>query len=151
MDPIALSRRIEERYRRYLKTTFAFKDPVLRASFAAELDCGHLARGPYLEATPVFVRGLTPRALFTDLLGHAPEPGFLDALNADRPLYHHQEAAIRSVSSGRNSLVATGTGSGKTESFLYPILAHLYREFESGSLDDGVRALVLYPMNALAN
>ena len=53
---------------------------------------------------------------------------------------------------GRNVVVATGTASGKTESFLYPILFELYRQHQTGALDEpGVRALVLYPMNALAN
>ncbi len=47
--------------------------------------------------------------------------------------------------------MATGTASGKTESFLYPILFALYRQYLDRQLDDGVRALILYPMNALAN
>ena len=52
----------------------------------------------------------------------------------------------------RNLIVATGTGSGKTESFLIPILNHLLCEEETGTLvQPGVRALLLYPMNALAN
>ena len=65
----------------------------------------------------------------------------------------HQEQAIRLLhADDRNVVVATGTASGKTESFLYPILLHLYRQHLSGELDDGgVRALILYPMNALAN
>ncbi len=52
---------------------------------------------------------------------------------------------------GRNVVVATGTGSGKTEAFLIPILNHLFLEDEKGTLGPGVRALLLYPMNALAN
>ena len=55
------------------------------------------------------------------------------------------------VDEGRNVVVATGTGSGKTEAFLIPILTHLYREHVAGTLGPGVRALVLYPLNALAN
>ena len=55
------------------------------------------------------------------------------------------------VAQGKNVVVATGTGSGKTEAFLYPILVHLYQEFQAGTLGSGVRALILYPMNALAN
>jgi ATP-dependent helicase YprA (DUF1998 family) len=151
MDAIALSEEIEERYRQYLKTSFYFRDPVLRASFEDALDSGHLARGPYIEATPIFKRGQTPRNLFSSLLGYAPEDGFLGAVEGDRPLYQHQQQAIQGVYSGRNVVVATGTGSGKTEAFVYPILLHLFREFEVGSLCSGVRALILYPMNALAN
>ena len=49
-------------------------------------------------------------------------------------------------------MVATGTASGKTESFLYPILFELYRQHLAGELEEpGVRAMILYPMNALAN
>ncbi|WP_376793269.1 DEAD/DEAH box helicase [Thermoflexus sp.] len=151
MDLIELSGQVEERYRRYLKTTFYFKDPELRRSFEQALDEGRLSKGPYLEATPVFKRGQPPSALFQSLLGFQPDEGFLKAVQGDRPLYQHQEEAIRKVFEGRNIVVATGTGSGKTEAFLYPILLHLYQEFRKGQLGPGVRALILYPMNALAN
>ncbi|MDH7561734.1 MAG: DEAD/DEAH box helicase, partial [bacterium] len=151
MNPITLSQEVEERYRRYLQTTFYFKDPVLRQSFQKALDDGHLSKGPYLEATPTFKRGTTPSALLPELLKRGLDQGFLKAIEGDRPLYRHQEQAIRSVLEGRNLVVATGTGSGKTEAFLYPILLHLYQEFVAGTLGPGVRALVLYPMNALAN
>jgi len=151
MNPIELARKIEERYRRYLRTTFYFRDPDLRASFEEALNSGHLSKGPFLEATPVFKRGQTPCTLFQSLLGFQPDEGFLKAVHGDRPLYQHQEKAIQGAFSGNNVIVATGTGSGKTESFLYPILLHLYQEFQAGKLCPGVRALILYPMNALAN
>lgn len=60
----------------------------------------------------------------------------------------------RSAEAGRNVVChpAAIRASGKTESFLYPILLHLYRQHFTGELDGGgVRALILYPMNALAN
>lgn len=151
MNLIQLASEIEQRYRRYLKTTFYFKDPELRGSFAQALDSGHLSKGPYLEATPVFKPGQTPRELFQSLPGFQSDERFLKAVQGDRPLYQHQEEAIRKVFEGRNVVVATGTGSGKTEAFLYPILLHLYQEFKAGQLGPGVRALILYPMNALAN
>ena len=153
MDPIKLSRLIEDRYRRYLNTTFYFRDPVLRSSFENQLASGLLRKGPYLEATPVFKRKTTPASLLSEILGSKVDEGFVQTLCAETPsLYVHQELAIRKVSDGRNVIVATGTGSGKTEAFLYPILMDLYREFQAGtSAKPGVRALILYPMNALAN
>lgn len=151
MNSIDLAQQIEERYRRYLKTTFYFKDPALRKSFEDALNSWPLSKGPFLEATPVFKRRQTPHDLFQQLLGTLPDEGFLHALHGDRALYMHQEQAIQKVFKGRNVIVATGTGSGKTEAFLYPILLHLYREFQAGTLGLGVRALILYPMNALAN
>jgi hypothetical protein len=151
MNPVKLAQEIEERYRRYLETTFYFKDPNLRSSFQEALRSGRLSKGPFLEATPVFKRGERPRDLFIDLMGFEPERGFLEAVKGERPLYRHQEESIRLVFRGHNVVVATGTGSGKTEAFLYPILLHLYGECRTGELCPGVRALVLYPMNALAN
>jgi superfamily II DNA/RNA helicase len=151
MNPMELAQEIKARYQRYLKTTFYFRDPVLRTSFEEALKSGHLSKGPYLEATPVFKRGQAPRSLFPGLLGRQPDEGFLEAVQGNRPLYTHQEQAIQRVFQGHNVVVATGTGSGKTEAFLYPILLHLYEEFQSGKLGPGVRALILYPMNALAN
>jgi superfamily II DNA/RNA helicase len=150
MNPIELAQRIENDYRRYLQTTFYFKDRELRKSFESALISGRLSKGPYLEATPIFTRTQMTHELFQELLGFQPDEGFLKA--TDKHLYKHQEEAIRRVDQGHNVVVATGTGSGKTEAFLYPILLHLYREFQAaGELCAGVRALILYPMNALAN
>ena len=150
-NPYELSREVENRYRDYLTTMFYFKDPTLRASFDEALLRGGLSKGPYLEATPIFKHGLPPRELFHELLGSQPEESFLAAFAPDRPLYDHQERAIRGVLHGHNVVVATGTGSGKTEAFLYSIFLHLYEEHKAGTLGPGVRALILYPMNALVN
>ncbi|HLH72209.1 MAG TPA: DEAD/DEAH box helicase, partial [Chloroflexota bacterium] len=151
MDPIELIDDVEKRYRLYLQTTFYFRDPALRASFAEALRSDRLSRGPYLEATPAYRKGLSPRELFAELSSVTVEEQFLAAVQGDRPLYRHQERAIRRVMQGRNIVVSTGTGSGKTEAFLLPVLLHLYHEFQRGELGPGVRALILYPMNALAN
>jgi ATP-dependent helicase YprA (DUF1998 family) len=68
-----------------------------------------------------------------------------------RKLYLHQEKAIRKINQAHNLVVTTGTGSGKTECFILPIINHLLREKEAGTLSSGVRAILIYPMNALAN
>src|SRR5690606_34271149 len=104
-----------------------------------------------IEGTPVYLRTRAAAEVIRDALGADPDAGFLAALQGSRQLYWHQEEAISRANRGRNIVVATGTGSGKTETFLYPILLSLYREFLEGSLGPGVRALLLYPMNALAN
>lgn len=150
-DPVEASKEIHQRYLRYLATSFYFRDPVLRRSFQQALDRERLVNGPFLEATPVYRRGSTSRELVAELLGREPDPGFVAALKPDRPLYAHQERAIRRLMDRRNVVVATGTGSGKTEAFLWPVLLRLYQEFLNGHRPTGIRALVLYPMNALAN
>ena len=64
----------------------------------------------------------------------------------DTALYAHQARAIRRVMDGHNVVVASGTGSGKTECFPIPIIDDLLRD-----TTPGVRALLVYPMNALVN
>ncbi len=62
-------------------------------------------------------------------------------------LYVHQEVAIESILAGKTTIIATGTGSGKTEAFLIPILDHCLKNRGN----KGIKAIILYPMNALAN
>ena len=148
---------IRSRYENYLKTSFYFKNPDLRASFQEALrEEGELMKGPIPEVARAFKTGRHARVLAEECFpGRSGD--LLPALRVpdlhDFPLYSHQETAIRGVHlDRRNVVVATGTGSGKTESFLYPILFELYRQHLDGELSEpGVRALILYPMNALAN
>ena len=144
--------RIRQRYENYLKTSFFFKDPALRISFQEALRKeGNLLHGPFREPDRGFESGVTAQALAQECFGD--QAGGLAAALMEKPLYTHQEHAVRSAyAEGTNVVVATGTASGKTESFLYPILFELYAQHLAGELDQpGVRAMILYPMNALAN
>lgn len=144
---------VRTRYENYLKTSFYFRDQALRESFQKALsEEAELFKGPIPEAARRFQQGIGARDLAEECFPRrSAELG--PALHGEFPLYSHQERAIRGVHlDGRNIVVATGTGSGKTEAFLYPILFHLYRQYLTGELfEPGVRALILYPMNALAN
>ena len=66
------------------------------------------------------------------------------------PPYRHQERAFQRLFPGspQNTLVATGTGSGKTECFLLPILEHCRQQLSKNQ--QGIKAILIYPMNALA-
>ena len=142
---------IRQRYEHYLKTSFYFKDADLRRSFQSALqEEGSLLKGPFPEPARGFKEGRNARTLAQECFPNTKE--LLPAL-LDRRLYVHQERAVRATyADRRNVVVATGTASGKTESFLYPILFELYRQHLAGELQEpGVRALILYPMNALAN
>lgn len=74
----------------------------------------------------------------------------------DIHLYQHQENSFRTVNHGRNLVVCTGTGSGKTECFLLPLVDAIVKERKAArnnglNYQIGVRAMILYPMNALVN
>jgi ATP-dependent helicase YprA (DUF1998 family) len=164
IQPISTSHHIRERYKRYIRTTFDIRDAEFAELFNQQLSADEeFFKGPYLDAMPPYRSGASIQALVEEgtlsrLIAPAENGGICvehttsDELVYHRPLYAHQEHALRTALEGKNLIVSTGTGSGKTESFLLPILQHLLREKEAGTLDQpGVRALLLYPMNALAN
>lgn len=71
-------------------------------------------------------------------------------------LYSHQAEAVRAAANGKNLIICTGTGSGKTESFLIPVINSIIKERkkcaqEGTTYQKGVRVMILYPMNALVN
>jgi hypothetical protein len=69
--------------------------------------------------------------------------------NRIRAPYVHQLAAWKAARAGKSYMVTSGTGSGKTECFMVPMLDDLVRESAEKGRLRGVRALVLYPLNAL--
>jgi hypothetical protein len=154
LHPLQTTALIRDSYLRYLKTIYPFQDRDLRDQFWQALEQPDMVvKGPLLEASPPFQTGRSIAQLIGAGVLH---PDFQELcsepLPLQRPLYLHQEqAVVKAVRDGRNLVVATGTGSGKTEAFLIPILDHLLRERAAGTLSAGVRALLLYPMNALAN
>ena len=97
-------------------------------------DTDNLFKGPYLSVDLPF--------------RHAPEGGepFPETPLGFTP-WRHQRDAFNRLSRGQSTVIATGTGSGKTECFLYPVLDHC--RAETGA--PGVKAIVIYPMNALAS
>ncbi|BAU99694.1 DEAD/DEAH box helicase [Aurantimicrobium minutum] len=131
----------------YLSTTFALADPDAREALDSFLKnpTDGIFKGPYVRLRLPF---------------KAAETGWRDTLDwyEGFPPYGHQAEAFKRLSSHNLSedktrplptLVTTGTGSGKTEAFLYPILDHVLRAKKAGV--GGVKALILYPMNALVN
>lgn len=155
-NPIETARKVEDSYREYIATTIHFDDADLQKQLEAILsEPGYLAKGPFLEAAPPYRKDKTVAGLVDEelLCKGMMSLGGGDARNFDpyRPLYVHQVKAIEKSVAGRNYAVVTGTGSGKTECFLLPILNDILTEFEKSGCSAGVRAMILYPMNALAN
>lgn len=66
-------------------------------------------------------------------------------------LHRHQEEAINAAQRNENYVLTTGTGSGKSLSYFIPIVHHILCEREAGDNNHQIRAMVIYPMNALAN
>ena len=106
-----------------------------------------LLKGPYVSLSRPFRAGAAVEALVAEGLLH---PHLRERIPG--PLTHlhsHQEQAIRAIAAGRTTLISTGTGSGKTECFLYPILSRCL-QLRDERAPAGISAVIVYPMNALA-
>ena len=155
MNPIKLSDNLKSTLQSYLTTVFNVDRDGTEPDLAAEIKKSFekpsaLAQGPYLEITPPYRTGQSIEQMIVDdilspKLRGLPQNNL--PLSIDVPLYQHQVDAIRKlVDEKRNIVVSSGTGSGKTECFLIPILNDLLID-----PTPGVRALLIYPLNALVN
>lgn len=150
-DILKASKNITDKYVTYLKTMFDISDNDYKKLFEEEFTkMGSFSNGPYLEVIDSFESGSSIDELISEGILNK-DFKYIDDIYS-RTLYKHQETAVRKLAKGKNIVVSTGTGSGKTESFLIPILNSLMEEKkEKGFISPGVRALIIYPMNALAN
>ncbi|ACV62293.1 DEAD/DEAH box helicase domain protein [Desulfofarcimen acetoxidans DSM 771] len=136
MIPSVLARQVRQGVEDFLRTTFPTSTPyfsgMLERFLVREKE---LFQGPYLTIRLPFRKGTGNRNRFTGIpLPYTP--------------YLHQEKAFDRLSGdfARSTLVATGTSSGKTECFLFPVLDHCLQHAGTS----GIKAIFIYPMNALA-
>ncbi|HRY44500.1 MAG TPA: DEAD/DEAH box helicase [Thermoanaerobaculia bacterium] len=150
LNPISFTEKVVSSFLRYQLTAYRFADSRLHAQMRELLSLEKtratpLLKGPYVSVSRGFRAGATLAELAAEgvvhpaLAGLAPFPS----------VWAHQEAAIRAIRSGRTTVVSTGTGSGKTEAFLYPIISRCLELRDAGAAP-GIVAVLVYPMNALA-
>lgn len=136
MLPSILAKQLEKGIGDYIETTFPMTNEPFKGSIQKMLATkDSVYHEPYVAVRlPFRVAEAMPTCF------EAIHPAYL-------PYVHQQKAFERLTGDdGRSTLVATGTGSGKTECFLYPILEYCYQHRG----ERGIKALIIYPMNALA-
>lgn len=138
MQPLIIAEQTRQGVADFLAATFPATTPGfenLMARFLAEP--GNLAKGPYVSIGLPFRKQSSGKKFFEwvsdDFKPHAHQARAFARLAGDTPL---------------STIVATGTGSGKTECFLYPVLEHCRQMRKAGRR--GIKAILIYPMNALA-
>jgi len=142
-------RHLIEQYRSFIKSSYRLADPRLREQFERHVNRAEvLVKGPYVTLARDFAEGHPLAEVLASSCGH-PDLAQFNWPFGSSTLYAHQEDALRAVEARRNIIVKTGTGSGKTESFLLPVLSGVLRLNEQSIR--GTKAILLYPMNALAN
>jgi len=135
--PSVLATQLITGVKEFLTTTFPSSTPAFFEMMKEFTETkGKLYKGPYLSVALPFKRGEKNKNYFPEILDEGFKP------------YYHQELAFRrlGVENPKPTLVATGTGSGKTEAFMFPILEHCRKKRET----KGIKAIIIYPMNALA-
>ncbi len=141
MLPAHLADNIRTQVLFYLQSTFDFREKSVEAAFERFLTDPEngLFKGPWVQL----------RRPFRPASKDETVPFEFDV--SFHPFKHQNRSWRRLTSQGqqpRPTIVTTGTGSGKTECFLFPILDHVLRARKQGQ--DGIKAIILYPMNALA-
>ncbi|GIG58526.1 hypothetical protein Lfu02_28980 [Longispora fulva] len=168
---------LEDAFLRYYETAYELRDNEIERERRRLLKRGgSVFTDPYVELMPTFPSAENSLAETFAAIGLSEAADLVAAgLLPHERAYIHQEQALRASLAGKDVIVGTGTGSGKTESFLLPVFAQLVRESRewapraaviqprwwrgSGAFQaqrtghegrlPGIRALLLYPMNAL--
>ncbi|MFN8017154.1 MAG: DEAD/DEAH box helicase [Acidimicrobiales bacterium] len=154
MDVFKLRNQLIEDYRQYVTSFMAIRDERIRQRVDDALEEGRLWPPPRIGLNPAFEPAGPVGDLAADGLLHPTTAEvFRRSKSIDDPhgqplvLHRHQAEAIRAAAAGDNYVLTTGTGSGKSLAYLIPIIDHVIR---TGS-GKGIQAIVVYPMNALAN
>ncbi len=131
---------VKESILSYLRTTFAFKEPEVRRAFMEKVTDEEegLFKGPYISTRLPFESEAGTESIPLEI--KPPFPPFSHQLQA------FQQLSAREGHEPEPTILTTGTGSGKTEAFLYPILDYCYQHLDRS----GIKCIILYPMNALA-
>ncbi len=150
LNPIVYTEKVVSDFLRYQITAYPFADENLYQQMRILLNLEEtratpLFKGPYISLSRSFRKG----AKITDLISEGILHPHLTHIAPYPNVYGHQESAIRAITTKKTTLVSTGTGSGKTETFLYPIISRCLQLRDEGAAA-GIVAVIVYPMNALA-
>ena len=158
MDVFDLRERLVSDYRDYTRSFIKIRDPRIKGFVDHVLDAEGFWPEPLLQLNPTFSPGGTIDDLVAEGVLHEEcsrifRIGKSDADHRGKPLHlhRHQREAILKVAEGRSCVLTTGTGSGKSLAYIVPIVDQILRRGSERGIRGGIRAIVVYPMNALAN
>ncbi|MEV5704496.1 DEAD/DEAH box helicase [Actinoallomurus sp. NPDC052274] len=157
MDVFRVHGQLIDDYRAFTSGAVSVRDENIAAKVREGLDDGEQWPDPWLSLNPSFASGGTVSDLVkADVLHPECERIFRrdkpeDSLDGEpMELYQHQRDAIEAARTRESYVLTTGTGSGKSLAYVVPIVDRVLRERGQG-IHGGVKAIIVYPMNALAN
>lgn len=141
----------------YIKSQYFGKSPILISALTNRLDDeGLLYKKPFIESSPAYIsviNGLQQANIDNWLKEYFVSLSAADIGVFNTP-FEHQIKALENAIAGKDLFVSTGTGSGKTECFMWPILAKMAEEARNSKKTwsmRGIRTIIMYPMNALVS
>lgn len=134
-------------YRRYIESFLKIRDLRVQQFVHEELERGYLWRDPLVQLNPAYKQGATVTELVQQGLLHPDCIQYFSKNGKPYQFRYHQEQAFRAAQRQEPYVLTTGTGSGKSMTYVVPIFDDLLRHPEI----KGVRAILVYPMNALIN
>ncbi|MFN8434327.1 MAG: DEAD/DEAH box helicase [Anaerolineales bacterium] len=153
MDVFGLRNHLVEDYKTYVSSFIQIRDDKIRAYVDDQINSGLLWPDPLIQLNPAFKPGQYIDELVDRNVLHKTCKSIFRRKSNENPggdrlrLHQHQEDAIQVAQSGKNYVLTTGTGSGKSLSYIIPIVDFVLK---NGS-GKGIQAVIVYPMNALAN
>ena len=159
-NPIKIFNEIFDAYYKYINSGLPFfREEYNRERNALIKEPGTICQPPIIEIVPKYHEKATLKEFcinegVSEELNDFVSTGlFVNNSKQERKLYDHQYAALKEAHLNRKHIVVTtGTGSGKTECFLLPVIADLVKEskYWGKTRRRALRTMILYPLNALA-
>lgn len=150
LDVFALRDSVVDDYRQFATSFTTIHATDIREQVEAIYAKGTYWPQPLIQINPSYKRGRDVQSL-VDAGQLEPRTGEIFRVGGNSlSLYLHQEQAIAMASAGESYVVTTGTGSGKSLTFFIPIVSAILFEKRKNA-DRRTRAIIVYPMNALAN
>jgi len=135
---------IVDDYKSYVNSFIQIKNDTIRKLVVSEIDKGKLWPEPLIQFNAAFEQGDSVDTMVNQGFIHPELKNVFTGYN----LYKHQVDAIKLGSKKKDFIVTSGTGSGKSLTYIGTIFDHL---FKTGKQAPGIKAIIVYPMNALIN
>lgn len=143
-----------ENYSQYVRSFFTIRDKRIDTLVGDSFTAGLLWPEVLIQLNPSFQSSASVQELAASKVLHPlcsqifrRDKSPSDPVGKEMRLHSHQQSAIEVAAKGENYVLTTGTGSGKSLTYIIPIVDHVLRQGSGG----GIKAVIVYPMNALAN
>lgn len=153
MDAFKLHRSLISQYGQYSQSFLRIQDARIRATVESEIKRGIYWPEPMVQLNPSYSAGKSIDKLCMEAVLHKDCKRIFrvgkseGSIGEPLQLYLHQEQAISLAHDNRPYVLTTGTGSGKSLAYIVPIVDRVLKSGSGG----GIKAIIVYPMNALAN